>query len=286
MTLSNLFQKKPNYISLIKTVTMGCIAVTSWSLASMAQVVTPNSNWTIASTVTDCSSNTSYTVAESNNACQSYNTDIYENWDSQGSGAGDTDIATFSVGSDEEFFYFQHDLRQNWNYDSTGETKQYQIDIDADFASGGDSLSDFLVVYYPLTTHVGSTWKAEGSSKVLMYKDNNNDLGGPNPKISDWGCSSNCDGISDSVSLSSNNAYVRILNGNIEIAIRRTVFNSPAQIRARAWATQTSTLDKSKHFFHDKNSPSDLPSNRMDNTASADTSQWQSSSVDFAIYAD
>ena len=68
---------------------------------------------------------------------------------------------------------------------------------------------------------------------------------------------------------------VRIVNGNIEIAIRRSVFGSPDQVRSRAWATQTSTLDKSKHFSHDQNIPSDLSSNLMDNTASADTSQWE-----------
>jgi hypothetical protein len=287
---SNSVSRKKKFTCLVQTAmttTVSCVAVLGYSLMSLAQVVTPDSNWSIQSTVTDCSGTTSYTVAESNNGCQSYNTDIYENWDSQGNGAGDTDIATFSVGSDAEFFYFQQDLRSNWNYDSTGESKAYHIDIDADFASGGDALSDFLVIYHPLTTHVGSTWTAEGGSKVELYKDTNNDLGGPNPNSSDRGSCSNCDGISDSVSLSSSNAYVRIVNGNIEIAIRRSVFNSPTQVRTRAWATQTSTLDKSKHFFHDQNSSSDLASNRMDNTASANTSEWiDLNPVSFNVIAD
>lgn len=258
-----------------KTVSISCLTIVGCSLSSVAQVLTPDSNWNIKSTLTDCSGTTSYTVAESSDDCQSYSSDIYENWDAGGNGAGDTDIATFSVGSDDEFFYFQQDLRENWNYDGTGESKAYHIDLDADFASGGDPLSDFLVVYKPLTTHVGNTWTAEGGSKVELYEDTNNDLGGQKPYSSDWDCGSNCDGISTPISLSSSDAYVRIVNGNIEIAIRRSVFGLPNRVRARAWATQTSTLDKSKHFFHDRNSSSDLASNRMDNTASANTSKWQ-----------
>ncbi len=261
--------------NVFKTVSISCLTIVSCSLSSVAQVVTPDSNWSVTSSVTDCFGTTSYTVAESNDGCQSYSTDIYENWDSEGNGAGDTDIATFSVGSDDEFFYFQQALRENWNYDATGESKAYHIDLDADFAAGGDALSDFLIIYNPLPTHVGTSWTAEGNSKVELYEDTNNDLGGPNPYTSDWDCGSNCDGISDAVSLSSSDVYVRIVNGDIEIAIRRSIFNSPDQVRARAWATQTSTLDKSKHFFHDQNAPTDLASNRMDNTASANTSEWQ-----------
>jgi hypothetical protein len=254
-------------------------ALLCFSLNSVAQTPTPNSTWSPQFTVTDCSGTTSYTVAESSNGCQSYNTDIYENWDSQGNGARDTDIASFGVGYDDNFFYFQHDLRDNWNYDGTGQSKQYQIDLDTDFASGGDARSDFLITYDPLTTHVGSTWTAEGGSKVTIYRDANNNAGGPSLSLSDWNSCSGCDGFESDVSLSSTNAYVRIVNGNIEMAIRRSVFNSTDssdQIRARAWATQTSTLDKSKHFFHDQNKSSDLASNRMDNTASANTDQWQS----------
>ncbi len=280
LSLSNSVSiRKKKLTCLVQTVTVSCVAVIGYSLMSIAQVITPDSNWSIKSTVTDCSGTASYNVAESNDGCQSYSTDIYENWDSRGNGAGDTDIATFSVGSDDEFFYFQYDLRQDWNYDATGESRGYQIDLDTDFASGGDALSDFLVVYNPLTTHVGTTWKAEGGSKVELYADTNNNLGGPNPYSSDWDCGSDCDGISDPVSLSSSDAYVRIVNGNIEIAIQRSVFNSPDQVRARAWATQTSTLDKSKHFFHDQNSSTDLASNPMDNTASANTSKWLGTSA-------
>ncbi len=265
MKVTNFFQ----------TVSISCLTIVGCSLSSVAQVVNPNSNWSIESTVTDCSGTTSYTTAESSDGCQSYSSDLYENWDEQLNGAGDTDIATFSVGSDDEFFYFQQDLRENWNYDSTGESRAYHLDLDADFASEGDTLSDFLVIYHPLTIHVGSSWTAEGGIKVELYEDRNNDLGGSNPYISDWDCGLSCDGISDSVSLNSSDIYVRIVDGNIEIAIRRSVFNSPDQIRARAWATHTSTLDKSKYFFHDQNSPSDLASNPMDNTASANTFEWQ-----------
>ncbi len=273
---SNYLSRNMKLTCLLRKVSISCVAVLSCSFNSLAQVATPDSNWSIKSTVSDCYGTTAYTVAESNDGCQSFSSDLYENWDYLDlQGSGDTDIVTFSVGSDDEFFYFQQDLRDDWNYDSTGESRSYQIDLDADFASGGDSLSDFLVIYNPLTIHLGSTWKAEGSSKVELYEDLNNDLGGPNPKSSDWDCGSNCDGISVPVDLSTNDAYVRIVNGNIEIAIRRSVFGSPDQVRSRAWATQTSTLDKSKHFSHDQNIPSDLSSNLMDNTASADTSQWE-----------
>ncbi|MEM9273375.1 MAG: hypothetical protein AAGA80_10505 [Cyanobacteria bacterium P01_F01_bin.143] len=267
---------------------LSCLAVLSLSANSLAQLTTPDSNWSIKSTVTDCSSSTSYMVAESSDSCQSYDSDIYENWDATVNGSGDTDIASFSVGSDDEFFYFQHDLREDWNYDATGESKSYQIDVDADFASGGDALSDFLVVYNPLITNVGKTWTAEGNSRVELYEDLNNDLGGQNPNDSDViSCSiSVCDGIADPLSHSSSDAYVRIVNGNIEIAIRRSIFGSPEQVRARAWATQTSTLDKSKHFFHDQNTTSDLASNRMDNTASANTSGWSTFGKKTIVYAD
>lgn len=51
-------------------------------------------------------------------------------------------------------------------------------------------------------------------------------------------------------------------------------WNLDVTIRARGWATQTSGLDKSKHFWHDENLATDLPSNRQDNTAGADTADW------------
>ncbi|MDJ0898735.1 MAG: hypothetical protein QNJ55_07980 [Xenococcus sp. MO_188.B8] len=275
--MSHSLSRKTKLTCLLQTVGVSSIAALGCSFNSLAQVTTPDSDWTIKSTVTDCSATTSYTVAESSDSCQSYSADIYENWDLAVAGSGDTDIAAFSVGFDNDFFYFQQDLREDWNYDLTGESKTYHIDLDADFASasGGDSLSDFLVVYNPLATDVGSTWTAEGFGRVELYEDLNNDLGGPNPNSSDWDCGSSCDGIASPVTHSSSDAYVRIVNGNIEIAIRRSILGSPEKVRARAWATQTSTLDKATYFFHDKQQPSDLASNRMDNTASADTSQWQ-----------
>lgn len=248
---------------------------------------TPDPNWETNNSITlteDCFGTTSYTVAESGDGCQSYLADLYENWDTGVGGHGDTDIVSFTTSYDSNFFYFKWDLRENWNYDSSGESKGYEIDIDADYAlTGGDSLSDYLVIYLPQIGHVGNTWLAEGGSKVQMFQDLNNDLGGPNPAAPDN--PNNQDGIETDVILNSDDVYVRIIEGAlnsegketgqfIELALDKTFIGSPTDIRARGWATQTSGLDKGKHFWHDENTTTDLASNRQDNTAGADTADW------------
>ena len=251
-------------------------------------LVDPDINWSTnnpVSVTNDHFETTAYSTPEDLQNGQSYQQDLYENWDPLVGGSGDTDIVSFSTSFDNDFVYFQWDLRENWNYASNGESRFYEIDIDADFEQGsGDSKSDFLLLYSPQTSHIGNTWLPEGGSKVTIFEDQNNDLGGNLPSAPD-GIDNSLDGLEADVSLNADDVYVRIIPGPnnpdgketglfIEVAIRKSVLGNPTNIRARGWATQTSGLDKGKHFWHDENNSTDLPSNRQDNTAGANTADW------------
>ena len=119
-----------------KTLSISCFTIASCLFSSVVQAGNPNYNWTVSSTINDCYGTSSY--GQSSTSCQSYANDLYENWNPNDGGAGDTDIKTFSVGSDSEYFYFEVDLRQNWD----NESRQYYLEI----ANGS---SGYFLVYQP-----------------------------------------------------------------------------------------------------------------------------------------
>jgi hypothetical protein len=249
--------------------------------AAIAQTA-PNPNWSVQATQTDCSGTTAYSPNGSAGAevlpCQSYKADLYENWDPSVQGTGDTDIETYAAGYDGDFFYFRFDMRQNWNYDNSGVSRNYYLDVEADSGTaGGDNRADFFVRYDPSALHVGTTWQAIGQSRGFIYGDENNDVGCGNLGLNDAkGCST---GFKQDITLQSSDFYVRIIGDKIEFAIKASLFGSKQQIRSRGYATQTSTLSPDKLYWHDANDNTDLSSFRFDYSAGGDPVGWIVSGV-------
>ena len=255
--------------NLSRKVTISCLVMTSCLLSSVAQAATPNNSWNVNSTMTDCYG-TSY-FGSSTNACQNYQGDLYENWNPNDSGDGDTDIKTFSVGADSEYFYFEIDLRANW----TSESRKYYLEIEAD----GDNQSDYFLVYQPKREDLGSSWKSKGGTgEVEVYEDRNNSIGGNNPTGADSGDSDGYEAdLSGGKNLFSGDFYVRLVDGNIQIALRKSKIGSPSNILSRAFASQNTNLEPNKLTWHDQNTIGDFAgSGGFDSSASADTSTWLS----------
>ena len=252
-----------------KAFTVGCLAVASCLVGSAAQAAKPDSNWSVDFTVNDCF----YPQDYSDSSCQNYQEDLYENWYSNVQGDGDTDIKTFSVGADDKYFYFEIDLSENWDYDNDGESRQYYLEIEAD----GDSQSDYFLVYQPKREDLSATWKnMGGTGEVEVYQDSNNDIGGNDPTAPDNG---NSDGyeseLGSSKNLSSGDFYVRLVNGNVQMALKKNKIGSPSNILTRAYAAQNTNLEATKLTWHDYNDETDLDgSGGFDSTAGADTSTW------------
>ena len=217
--------------NLSKQATVSFLAIASCFVSSAVQAA-PLNNWSANSTVNDCFGISSY--GQPSTSCQSYADDIYENWNPNDGGAGDTDIKTFSVGSDEDYFYFELDLRESWSSNS----RKYYLEID-------NGTSGYYLFYQPKGEDLGSIWKNKGNSgEVEVYIGNptsgyNNDL-------------------STGKNLSSGDFYVRLVNGNVQLALKKSKIGSPSTFLARAYAAQNSTLEKDKVQWNKHNTSSDL----------------------------
>ena len=223
--------------------------------------------------MTDCYG-TSY-FGQSSTSCQNYQGDLYENWNPSDSGDGDTDLKTFSVNADDEYFYFEIDLRKEWDDDDTGESRKYYLEIEAD----GDGQSDYFLVYKPKEEDLASNWKnIGGNGEIEVYEDKNNSIGGSNPTGADSGDSDGYESdLSSGKNLSSGDFYVRLLNGNVQMALKKSKIGSPSNILSRAFASQNTNLEPNKLTWHDHNTLSDFSgSGGFDSTASADPFTWLS----------
>ncbi len=239
--------------------------------SSATQSGNPNSNWSANNTMNDCYGTSYY--GSSNNSCQNYQGDLYENWNPNDSGHGDTDIKTYSVGADNNYFYFEIDLRKDWNYDDGGESRKYYLEIEAD----GDGQSDYFLVYQPKEEDLNSSWNNKGGSgEVEVYEDKNNSIGGNNPNGADSGDSDGYESdLSSGKNLSSGDFYVRRVNGNIQIALKKSTIGSPTNILSRAYASQNTNLSPDKLTWHDRNTISDFDgAGGFDSSAGADISTW------------
>jgi len=223
---------------------------------------------------TDHSGTSAYSVAEWLERGQSYQADLYENWDaSNAAAAAQTDIVTFQTASDTEFFYFRFVLSSA----VTGALGTvYHVEVDADFDdAGGDARADYYVEFKPTTSNVsdGSDWDHANLIDEKVYRDSNNSVGGTNLTAPDSGDAS---GYEQTFSYGANDIFGRVVGGAVEIAVRRTMFaqSETSTVRSRGWTKQDGSLGESKLFFHDRNTASDLASNRIDNTHTADTSTW------------
>ena len=154
----------------------------------MAQVPSPGWNLTGSDaqvTMTDCVGTSYYPQANPGGGCQSYALDLYENWDSTASGAGDTDIWFYRTGSDSAFFYYELEMRESWNYDFTGTSRSYSIEIDVDWTTEA-SRGDYLLTYSPVTDHQGNTWNSVdegGGGKVTGFQDGDSEQHDPERRL-------------------------------------------------------------------------------------------------------
>lgn len=255
--------------------TIGYLATASCFVSSVAQAA-PINGWSVGSTMIDCHSDGKYYGKSdtSTTSCQNYQGDLYENWNPNDSGHGDTDIKTYSVGADNEYFYFEIDLRENWN----SESRKFYLEIEAN----DDAQSDYFLVYQPKGEDLGSNWKNKGGTgEVEVYQDSNNSIGGGSRTGVD---STDSDGyesdLSSGKNLSSGDFYVRLINGNVQMALKKSKIGSPSNILSRAYASQNTNLAPNKLTWHDHNTISDFSgSGGFDSTAGADTSTWLGYSI-------
>ncbi len=274
-----MIMKNINYIQSKKGIfknfsqrfTLGCLAVTSCFLSSVAQAANPDTNWSTTSTMTDCYGleDESYGEAQSETSCQNYDEDLYENWDPNGDLNGDdTDIKTFSVGADNTYFYFEIDLRENW----TSESRKYYLEIEAD----GDGQSDYFLVYQPKSDDLGSSWKnIGGNGEIEVYEDYNNSIGGSNLTGADGGDSDGYEAeVSPNKNLTPNDFFVRLVNGNVQMALKKNRIGDPSNILSRAYASQNTNLSNNSLTWHDWYYSGTLNGNGFDSSAGADTSTW------------
>ena len=241
------------FIKKSQTATISFLAVVSCFVSSIAQAA-PLNNWNANSTVTDCVGTSSY--GQSSTACQSYADDLYENWNPNDGGAGDTDIKTLSIGTDNDYFYFEIDLREEWD----DESRQYYLEM----VPSSNTTSGYFLVYKPKEEDLGSSWKNKGNSgEVEVY------TGGAGGYNSD---------LSGGKNLSSGDFYVRLVDGNVQMALKKSKIGSPNNILVRAYASQNSSLENSKVQWNQHNTQSDLSGfGGFDSTAGADPNTWLSS---------
>ena len=238
------------------------------SSQNKALAATPDTNWSPTNTMEDCWGMGAQSYNQTSTTCQKYNEDLYENWNPNGDLNGDdTDIKTFSVGEDDTYFYFEIDLREPW----TSESREYYLEIEAD----GDGQPDYFLAYQPKSDDLGSSWKdIGGKGEIEVYEDQNNSVGGSDltgPDVQDP------DGyeaeVSPNKNLTPNDFFVRLVNGDVQMALKKNRIGSPSNILSRAYAAQNTNLENNALTWHDWQYSGAL-SDGFDNTAGADTSTW------------
>ena len=133
-----------------------------------------------------------------------------------------------------------------------------------------------MLVYKSKRDELTSNWYNKGNSgEVEVYQDSNNDIGGNNSTAPDGNSDGYEEGLSSGKNLSSGDFYVRLVDGNIQIALKKSVIGSPTNILTRAYAAQNTNLEPSKLTWHDYNDETDLHGGGgFDSTAGADPNTW------------
>lgn len=259
---------------------LGASLIAAVLLPGMARAQTPSTTWTAQASQSDCNTTTTFNSNQPNaesGACQSYNADIYEKWDPNGSSPGQVDLLACDYAADTNFYYMRWDVRTNWS--DEGHRYYQELEINRSLA-GGDNWPDIYLEYAPKGEHIGSTWRALGQSQIFLSRDANNNYGCSTSRLTP-SADSCADGYDADVTISSTDAYGRVVNGNLEVAVRRsrldTVDDSTAQVApvaVRCWTSQSSTIDESKLAWHDEHPTSDLTGDRFDNNLGIDTATW------------
>jgi uncharacterized repeat protein (TIGR01451 family) len=206
---------------------------------------------------------------------QSYQADLYEFWSPGDSYAAEADIVSYQSASDNDFFYFSFTQRAPL---TGNESTVFHIEIDADFDEPlGDIRSDYFIRYSPSNNDVSATWRNANLISVEVYRDADDTVGGSNLTAPDNGDDNGYE--TEVLYDKANDLFARIVDGRVEIAVRRSVLDqtSESDIRSRGWTKQSSNIDKGQLFWHDHQDPSALSGFRLDNTHSADTDTWLTS---------
>jgi len=204
-------------------------------------------NWPVNVIRLDCSGSGDQGTA----GCSDYSIDLYEDLDySVAPEAATADIQAVRTGFDSEYFYIEYDFVDDWNVSySTGHQVALEFEVDADTESGR---GDYLVNIYQKTEFSGPSWiDAYDLGDYDPYVDGNNDVGGGNVAASDFGGSQG-DGYETSISKNNCDVLARVVNGNFQIAVRKSALGSPAGAFIRATSAQSSSLSPNTFFIHDQ----------------------------------
>ena len=227
---------------------LGCIA----SFAATRTLAAPDPNWTAQSMMNDCFD----PGQQGTVGCESYATDFYEHISYPSATARTADIAAVRAGFDTDYYYFEFDFVNPWSpVQSGGHNVVLEVDSDASSEFGR---GDFYIGLIQKSEFDSTSWiDAYDQGGYESYSDSNDDVGGAQPLVSDFGGSSG-DGYETDVSQGPDMVWARVVGGNFQVAIRRTVIGDPQIAYFRPWSRQSTSLSKDKLYFHDQNDTSDV----------------------------
>jgi uncharacterized repeat protein (TIGR01451 family) len=226
----------------------------------------PSASWTVQFSQNDCSG----AAQQATPACESYANDRYERINYSVPNPGTADIQVVRSGYDATYLYFELDFVSAWSISaSTGHHVVIELDVDPDTEA---NRGDYYVGIFQKSEFNTTTWiDASVQGGYETYHDANNDVGGANPLTSDYG-GSNGNGYNQNIPQAADRVWARIVSGNFQIAVRRTIVGNTARVRARVTSRQSTSLSKDKLYFHDHQSTSDVQ--QIDNLAGLGTDQW------------
>ena len=130
-----------------------------------------------------------------------------------------------------------------------------EFDVDPAIESGR---GDYYIGVFQKEEFDSASWvDAFSQGGYESYEDVNDDVGGANPTTSDFGGSPG-DGYDTALSQGSDRVWGRIVGGNFQVAVRRTLVGDPAVAALRPWSRQSTSLSKDKLYFHDQNPIADV----------------------------
>lgn len=236
-----------------------------WLTVSPAHAA-PDPNWITLFTKTDCAGAAQQQTA----ACESYATDLYEHIDYSFTNPGTADVQVLNSGIDSDYYYTEFDFVSDYDPAiSTGHQVGIEIDVDADTEA---NRADYYFAIFEKIEFNSTAWiDAYNQGGYNSYRDANNDVGGGDPLASDQGGSEG-DGYETDVNQGPDMVWARVVNGNFQVAIKRSVVGNPSMAYLRSWSRQSTSLSKDKLYWHDHNTPSDTQ--QIDNLTGVGTTDW------------
>lgn len=253
-------------------------AITQHDLRALLPTAPPDSNWVnptlLQQEVADCFGVDFQTNAGEDPPCQSYNNDLYESINyfhlTRADGANDADLIAFRAGTDSEYFYFEWDMVDDWD-ENHSDSHLFIVELDIDPLSENQRGDYYFAIYgkKEFEDNGSENWiDAFNSGGYESFRDGNNDVGGNNVTSPDG--SGGQDGYETPVNKSSNQVFARVKDGNMQLAVLRSLVgltSSPVNTRFRGWTSQSSSVPNDKLYWHDENNASDLNSFDIDNVA-------------------